>query len=235
MPQDMGSARGSLSAAALAAALAAAALAVTACGANSSGDSSAPGTGTTAATSVTAATTVPPATTSAPATPSSSATAVVSSTPTPTSDTAAAPPACATSSLKVTLGSGGAAAGTAFTVIDFTNIGSAPCTLYGYPGASLTDAAGAQVGAAAFRNSVRPVTLVTLAGGATANATFGVGTALDYPTSKCQPAPVTGLKIYPPNQTESVVLPFKTTGCKDPAVSLTTITAVAPGTGPTVG
>ncbi len=91
--------------------------------------------------------------------------------------------ACATNDLSVKVGTSEGAAGSIYQVIDFTNGGSAPCTLYGYPGVSL--AAGspaAQVGAAATRSTTAAATVVTLAPGATANALLRVTQALNYPT-----------------------------------------------------
>jgi len=83
----------------------------------------------------------------------------------------AAAAACATTALKAsTGGAGGGAAGSFYSVIDFTNTSTASCTLYGYPGVSLTTASGAQIGAAATRDTASAPRLVTLAPGATANA-----------------------------------------------------------------
>src|ERR1700722_20037259 len=154
-------------------ALAATAITVTGCGSNSSGTL---GTGATGASSPASAAASVNSATSFAATSAASA-------PASTAPAAAAPSPCATADLRITLGPGGAAAGTGFTVVDFTNIGAVACTLYGYPGASLTDASGAQIGAAASRDAVNKVALVTLPAGGTANATFAVGTALDYPTA----------------------------------------------------
>lgn len=201
-------------------ALAATAIAVTGCG---SSTSSALGTGATAATGASSA-----------ATPASSVPVSTAPAGTPAASTtpaAAAPSPCATADLRITLGTGGAAAGTGFTVVDFTNVGAVACTLYGYPGASLTDASGAQIGAPASRDAVNKVALVTLPPGGIANATFAVGTAEDYPTATCTPENAAHLKIYPPNQTQPVVLPYKSTGCQNSAVDLIRITAVIPGAG----
>src|ERR1700748_2070137 len=121
----------------------------------------------------------PQATSQASAANSSVSPASTSSTPTsaettssaPATQTSAAPAgaaACSSSNLHISLGNGGAGAGTDFTVIDFTNSGGAPCTLYGFPGVSLTNSSGAQIGAAATRNPSKASTVVTLAPGAKA-------------------------------------------------------------------
>src|SRR6185437_5595885 len=104
---------------------------------------------------------------------------------------------------------GGRAAVSDFTVLEFTNGGSSACTIYGFPGVSLTNSAGAQIGAAATRNPSRASTLITLAPGAK-------------------------LKVYPPNQTQSAELPFTVTGCAVSATHQLSVTAVTAGAGQTV-
>ena len=176
--------------------------------------------------------------TSPPAAPQSSVAAA--STPantapgTPASSAPASVPSCSTSNLRITLGAGGAAAGTDFTVIDFTNSGGTSCTLYGFPGVSLTNSSGAQIGAAATRNPSKPSTLITLAPGAKANATLGVANAENYPASACKPTAAAKLKIFPPNQTQAVELPFTATGCAVSSTRQLSVTAVTAGAGQTV-
>lgn len=167
---------------------------------------------------------------------SATATSKASSQPSATRDSGASAgkAACAASNLRISLGAGGGAAGTDFTVIDFTNSGSVPCTLYGFPGASLTNSSGAQIGAAATRNPSRPSTLVTLAVGAKANAELGVANAGNYPAQDCKPTSSAHLKVFPPNQTQPIVVPFATTGCADSSAHQLSVTAVAAGGGQTV-
>ena len=167
---------------------------------------------------------------------SGTATSKASSQPSATHDSAApvGKPACGTANLRISLGAGGGAAGTDFTVIDFTNSGSAPCTLYGFPGVSLANSSGAQIGAAATRNPSRPTTLVTLAPGAKANADFGVANAGNYPAQDCKPTPAAHLKVFPPNQTQPIVEPFSTTACAVSSAHQLSVTAVAAGQGQTV-
>jgi hypothetical protein len=206
--------------------LAAASILAVGCGSHSSGSTGqAPSPASTQNSSVAAA-----------STPASAAGSQASSLA-PASQTGVAPagaPSCSTSDLRITLGNGGAGAGTDFTVLDFTNSGTAACTLYGFPGVSLTNSSGAAIGAAATRNPSKASTLITLAPGAKANATLGVANAGNYPTGACKPTTVARLKVFPPNQTQAIELPFATTGC---AVSVThqlSITAVTAGAGQTV-
>lgn len=146
-----------------------------------------------------------------------------------TSEGAAA--ACATSVLSGSLGSGGAAAGSTYYSIEFTNTSSSACTLYGYPGVSFVTASGSQIGTPATENAVYPRQLVTLAPGATAHAELGVATAQNYPSSTCSPVSVTRLKVYPPGQTGALFLAISTTGCSNTSVSLMTVQTVQPGAG----
>ena len=151
--------------------------------------------------------------------------------PTGSTSQGASAPACATSVLSGSLGSGGAAAGTAFYSIEFTNTSSSACTLYGYPGVSFVTASGSQVGAAATENTVYPRQLVTLAPGATAHAELGVGTAQNYPSSTCSPVTVSALKVYPPGQTSALLLAISTTACSNTSVQILSVQTVQPGAG----
>lgn len=114
----------------------------------------------------------------------------------------------------------------------FANVSGSACTLYGYPGVSLLAGTPlAQVGAAATRSTAAAPALVTLAPGQAAHALLRVVQALNYPKATCSPTPTTELRIYPPNQTASVNVPFKSTGCASTSVKLLTIGAIQAGTG----
>jgi hypothetical protein len=132
----------------------------------------------------------------------------------------------------VKAGVGQGALGSDYQVIDFTNISSAACTLFGYPGVAL--AAGtppAQVGASATRSNAAPASLVTLEPGQTANALLRITVAQNYPPATCSPTPTTSLQIYPPNQTVPVYLSYTSTGCASTAVNLLTVGVVQAGAG----
>jgi Protein of unknown function (DUF4232) len=122
------------------------------------------------------------------------------------------------------------AAGSLYQNIDFTNIGTATCTLYGYPGVALVAGTpSTQVGAAASRSTAAGPTLVTLSPGQTANALLRVAQALNYPATTCSPTATTYLQIYPPNQTTPIYLDYKSTGCASNSVDLLTIGVVQAG------
>lgn len=169
------------------------------------------------------------------ASPAESPHAVASPTPSgagSTSGGSAGLAGCATGDLKVTTGNPEGAAGSTYLSIRFTNTSSASCTLYGYPGVSL--AVGlptAQVGAAADRLVTAPASVVTLGPGQTGSALLRIVQALNYPTATCSPTATAYLRIYPPNETQSVLLPFKATGCTSDSVKLLTIAAVRTGAG----
>lgn len=153
-----------------------------------------------------------PAASSAPATtPASSAPASPSS---PTASAGVA--ACPTSGLKVKVDTaqGGAAAGSTYVPIDFTNTTSSTCTMFGYPGVSfVTSVPGSQLGRPAKRNPADPATTVTLAPGAVAHATLQVAEAGNYDPSECKPVTAHWLRVYPPNQFNPIYTKYTVQVC----------------------
>jgi Protein of unknown function (DUF4232) len=166
----------------------------------------------------------------APAT--ASATTPAASTGQASSPRAAGPAPCATTDLQVRLGTSSGAAGSVYQAIDFTNIGAAACTLYGYPGVSLaTTHPPSQIGAAAARNPSPPPKQVTLAPGAVAHAVAQITFAGNYPASTCRPTPASALLVYPPNLKTSVPLPYRSTGCSSTTITILHVSVVQPGAG----
>jgi Protein of unknown function (DUF4232) len=128
--------------------------------------------------------------------------------------TPAGPGPCQGTALKVALGPSNAGAGTAVMPIQFTNISSTPCTLYGFPGVSFTgETYAVQVGPAATRNLASPKQLVTLAPGAVASAQVKILNAQSYPPGACGLTTASGILVYPPNLTTSVGLPYNGFTC----------------------
>lgn len=115
-------------------------------------------------------------------------------------------------------------------MLDFTNTGSASCTLYGYPGVSL-DNSGGRIGAAATRAHARPSALITLPPGGMANAPVQVADAQNYPTASCSPDSATFMMVYPPGETRAIDVPFKATGCRKSSASILSVQAVTSGAG----
>ena len=72
---------------------------------------------------------------------------------------------------------------------------------------------------------------MTLAPGAKANATLGVANAENYPAADCKPTSSSQLRVFPPNQTKAIEVPFSTTGCAVSSAHQLSVTAVAAGAG----
>ena len=123
---------------------------------------------------------------------------------------------CATDHLSGRLtGQNGTAGGVASTLV-VTNTGSSVCTLYGYPGVSYVDAHGNLVGAPAIR-SPRSVQTVTLAPGGAAGAPLLETDPHNYPQPGCQLTAFTGLRVYPPGDRASLIIPQPGDTCANPA------------------
>lgn len=149
----------------------------------------------------------------------------------PAASPTAGAPACPTRSLRVKLGLAQGAAGSTFQVIDFTNISNATCTLYGYPGVSLAGGNPVtQIGPAAAESHTTARTPVALAPGAVANAVLRIVHAVNFPAAQCHLVTADHLRIYPPNQTTRVSLPYTSQTCAKP-VQILTIGVVQAGSG----
>jgi hypothetical protein len=155
-------------------------------------------------------------------------------TPAPSATTAAAPSGpspCPTRSLQVKRGASQGTAGSVYTTIVFKNVSNATCTLYGYPGVSLTTGQPVTViGKTAKENPATPRRLVTLQPQTSASALLRIVDAQNYPASRCDPKNTTYLQVYPPNQTEPVRIKYKTVACAKP-IGLMTVDVVKPGSG----
>jgi len=123
---------------------------------------------------------------------------------------------CVVSELRLTLGQGQGAAGSTELPLVFTNVSGRTCVLDGFPGVSYVQggADGAQVGAAATRSG-ESTGAVTLAPNAAATAMVRAVEVRNYPEDTCAPTPVAGLRVYPPNDTGSIFVPYATTGCSE--------------------
>ncbi len=122
---------------------------------------------------------------------------------------------CRTSQLRVTVGTtGGAAAGTSYLPLDFTNVSGRSCILSGYPRVSFVmGSPGRQVGdAGADDINFGPVT-VTVASGASAHAWLGIAAVGNYPPSQCAPVTARRLRVYPPGQSSPLYAGIKAWAC----------------------
>jgi Protein of unknown function (DUF4232) len=163
----------------------------------------------------------------APSTPAATTPAAPATTPA----AASSPSPCATRSLHVRLGASQGTAGSVYTTIVFRNVSNATCTLYGYPGVSLTTGTPVTViGKSAKENPATPRRLVTLQPQTSASALLRIVDAQNYPASRCDPKNSADLQVYPPNQTTQVYIKYRTLGCAKP-ITLMTVDVVKPGSG----
>ena len=159
--------------------------------------------------------------------------APASTSPGPSSSPTApsAPAACLSRYLGAKVGLTQGTAGSSYIVLAFTNLGTASCTLYGYPGVSLAGGKPVtQIGLAATESDTSPRQLVTLAPGAVGNALLRIADAGNFTPGRCHPVTSTFLQIYPPNQTVPIYLRFSSQACAKP-VHILAIGVVQPGSG----
>ena len=136
-------------------------------------------------------------------------------------------PRCATSGLVVwmdTQGSG--AAGSSYYTLKLTNLSGHTCTLVAYSGVSAVDLRGRQLGRAASRISPPTPKLVTLADGATATEVLRIVDVSLFTPSACRPVTAAGLRVYPPNQTASKVIPFPFRACSRSGLGYLSVQAI---------
>ncbi|MEV4123778.1 DUF4232 domain-containing protein [Nocardia sp. NPDC049707] len=148
-------------------------------------------------------------------------------------DSNAVAPQCRTSDLAAGLGTETVAAGTVAFPIVFTNNGSGPCALEGFPGISYaTGPDSAPVGAPAAREGTSSGP-VQLAPGDQASALVFAVNVHNIPPEQCQPVAVPGLRIYPPDNTASLYLERAATACGNGQLTATQlrVRAVVAGAG----
>ncbi|MGO9218813.1 MAG: DUF4232 domain-containing protein [Streptosporangiaceae bacterium] len=149
---------------------------------------------------------------SAASTPSSAPASTVPATP-PSTPSA---PACSPADLSATVNTspGGAAAGSTYYPLNFTNTSKSSCYLYGYPGVSfVTGPSGSQIGEPASRNPAVGPSTVILPPGGTAHVTIQVVDALNYSKSDCKPVTAHWLKVFPPGQFTALYVKFSALTC----------------------
>ncbi|WP_425429042.1 DUF4232 domain-containing protein [Streptomyces vietnamensis] len=121
------------------------------------------------------------------------------------------------------------AAGSIYATLVFTNRSTATCTMTGYPGVSYVAQNGVQSGNAAVRQP-GTITTVTLPPGGRAKAQLRDANGISgYDPARCKLSPAEGLRIYPPDQTAALFVPWKTEHCAGPTVHSLTIGPVQPG------
>jgi Protein of unknown function (DUF4232) len=152
----------------------------------------------------------------------SSPPSAVTGTPSPTPDST---PMCAASQLTASLGSGDAGAGNLYRYLVLTNHSATACHVAGYPGLSMLDANGKQIGQPATRQPMTYAAVVLKPG---ASASDTIHTANQQGT--CLSASVR-LKLYPPGSRASLTFPGAVTDCDD-LFEITPFTAGSTGNPP---
>ena len=138
---------------------------------------------------------------------------------------------CTTSGLVVWLGlgEGGAAAGSTYYPLEFTNVSSRRCRLFGFPGVSAV--AARQLGSSAARNRAHPKTPVNLLPGGSAHTVLQLVDVENFPASKCKPTAARGLRVYPPNQRSAAEIPFSFRACSASGPIFLSVEPIQPGIG----
>jgi hypothetical protein len=128
----------------------------------------------------------------------------------------------------------GAATGSAYVPVDFTNTSREACTMDGYPGMSFVTAGNGtarQIGAAAQRNPGFTKLAVRLAPGGVAHAWLQVASAGTYPPSACQPVTAYWLRVFPPGQTRAIYVYHAFAACASASAPLLFVMPVRGGKG----
>jgi Protein of unknown function (DUF4232) len=140
---------------------------------------------------------------------------------------AAAAPRCATSGLVLWLNTAGnGAAGSVYYNLYFTNLSGRSCTLKGYPRVSAVNLGGHRIGATASRETDKRPALVTLGRGVTATAVLRIVQAGNFPAAGCVAVTAAGLRVFPPGQTTSKLIPFPFQACSRAGQSVLAVRTV---------
>ncbi|HLX47620.1 MAG TPA: DUF4232 domain-containing protein [Streptosporangiaceae bacterium] len=143
-------------------------------------------------------------------------------------------PKCTASELGVWVAAdeGNGTAGSIYYPLEFTNISSQTCYMYGFPGVSTTNSSGRQLGSSAsWNHQVKPA-IVNLAPGATAHSILQYEVVAVSP--QCKQAPASMIKVYPPDQTSSATGFWDFESCTTAKPVYLSVEAIQPGTGPRI-
>lgn len=138
----------------------------------------------------------------------------------------AGPATCRTADLKVTLGAGEGAAGSQYRPLQITNDGGTACSLYGFPGVSMVDSAGKQVGKPADRSGSQASGRVVMKPGQRAQVTLRIVNAANYGDDRCHLTDAAGIRVYPPGERHSVIVRVPgLQGCASTTTQTMTVTS----------
>ncbi|MFF2650066.1 DUF4232 domain-containing protein [Streptomyces sp. NPDC058045] len=149
-----------------------------------------------------------------------------SATPDRDSTFAGGPPVCRTEELTITLGRTDGAAGSLYRQLRVRNDADKPCTLYGFPGVSLVDSAGHQLGKPADRAGSQAAGRVVMKPNQREQVTLRSLTAAVQTTPGCHRAKAAGFRVYPPGERASAVIHAKgLEACTSTKVTTLTVTS----------
>lgn len=140
---------------------------------------------------------------------SSTSTSSTSTTTTAAPTTTTASSRCTVAHLSATLGETQSGAGQRYTALVLTNTGSSTCELRGFPGVSLLDGAGTQIGQPAGREGAEGATVVLAPN---ASASSALHTSAEGMGPSCEPTSAK-IRVYPPDSTEALVFAAAYTAC----------------------
>ena len=137
-------------------------------------------------------------------------------------------PGCETPGLVIWLDTNGnGAAGSIFYNLEFTNLSGHTCTLNGFPFINAVSLTGGLLGhRAAVDHTTTPHT-VTVDQGQTVKAVLQIADVGNIPPATCKPVTAAGLRVFPPNQRASKVVPFPLGACAKAAVAYLFVGPVA--------
>jgi hypothetical protein len=141
----------------------------------------------------------------------------------------AAAKACSASNLVVWAGEepGGGTAGSVYYRIEFTNLGSSTCSLFGFPIVASVNLQGKQVGAPATHMPGKKAKAVQIKQGQTASAQLRIVEAGNYSPSECKPTWAAGLKIGIPGGLGTKTAPLAFETCAKTSVQIISVGAVS--------
>jgi hypothetical protein len=135
-------------------------------------------------------------------------------------------------------GKGGVGGGSAYYTLRFTNTSDDTCTMTGFPTVSMVTAEnGVRVGGPSGECDEgsscggEEVALVALTPGDVAHAKVQQANGGNLDPDECDPQPVGGLVVTPPDDTSSVFVTAGGTGCANPEIGLIQVGAITSGPG----
>jgi len=119
-------------------------------------------------------------------------------------------PWCGVGVLRAAIVGGDAGAGNIYTTLALRNVGRVSCALRGYPGVSLVDGRGYQIGRSAKRFAVAAPLIVLRPGGAASTVIHTLNPGVG--TTRCL-RPSTALRVYPPDSYASLLVRARLSEC----------------------